>query len=295
MQLMRLRWRNIRAWLVWLAAVAGVLEANETPRAAYTLFAHRGGVVEDRHPDNSAAALRAAAALGYAGVEVDVRETKDGVLVMRHDPDLQLHFGDPRQLADLTWAELGALRSQIPGHRIWSFDEVVRAARDSRLRLMLDVKDPHSPDLCRKLESILLEHDMLQQCCIIGTRDALEYFVGKAPVGLKFGGLKARLEADPDASRHYFLFDEGRMTGDMVRWAQARGVKVVPSINVYHYFDAATMTGKSREELAPVILAAAHRDVEKFQALGVTEFQIDSEFDRWFGVVRPAEATRTSP
>jgi len=52
-------------------------------------------------------------------------------------------------------------------------------------------------------------------------------------------------EADPTAKERIFLFDEGRnLTAEMVRWAQAHGVRVVPSINVYHYYDPATMTGK---------------------------------------------------
>ena len=72
------------------------------------------------------------------------------------------------------------------------------------------------------------------------------------------------------------------LTEELVTWAQARGVRVVPSINVYHYYDPATMTGKSREELKPIILAAARKHIEALQALGVTEFQIDSEFDGWF-------------
>ena len=68
----------------------------------------------------------------------------------------------------------------------------------------------------------------------------------------------------------------------MVRWTLAQGITVVPSINAYHYYDASTMAGKSRDELAPIIMAAAQRDIEKLKALGVTRFQIDSEFDRWF-------------
>jgi hypothetical protein len=68
----------------------------------------------------------------------------------------------------------------------------------------------------------------------------------------------------------------------MVKWAQERGVKVVPSINVYHYYDAKTMAGKSRAELEALIFPQAKAHIDALRALGVTEFQIDSEFDRWF-------------
>jgi hypothetical protein len=159
---------------------------------------------------------------------------------------------------------------------------------------MLDSKNPHGPDFCAKLEAILRRHHMLERCLVIGSGDALAHFAGKAPVGLKARPLKAKLEADPGVVRHYFLFDEGSMSSGAVNWARALGLRVVPSINVYHYYDAASMAGKTREELAPIILAAARRDVEKFKALGVTEFQIDSEFDAWFEEPARAPLTRDS-
>ncbi|HYD84553.1 MAG TPA: glycerophosphodiester phosphodiesterase family protein, partial [Opitutus sp.] len=66
--------------------------ANASVDTAYKLFAHRGGVVEDKFPDNSADAVRAAIERGYWGLEIDIRETKDGVLVLRHDADLKLYY-----------------------------------------------------------------------------------------------------------------------------------------------------------------------------------------------------------
>ncbi len=264
--------------------LAGLLAANLAGAAApYRLFGHRGGVVEDKFPDNSAAALHGAVARGYWGLEIDIRETKDGVLVMQHDPDLRLNFGDPRRIFESTWDELRPLRTKVADQPLWRFEDVVQAARAAGLALMLDSKDPHTADFAARIEAVLEKHGMTSRCYIIGTGDTMNHFTGKALVGKKFRGLKALVEADPTAKDRFFLFDEGTtLTADMVKWAQAHGVKVVPSINVYHYYDPATMAGKSRGELAPVILAAARRHIEALKAMGVTEFQIDSEFDGWF-------------
>jgi glycerophosphoryl diester phosphodiesterase len=271
------------SWLFRLAVASFTLSsAIAEIDPAYQIIAHRGGVVEDRFPDNSAPAIQAAIARGYWGIEIDIRETKDGVLVMRHDADLKLYYNDPRQLADLTWDEFNKLPSTVPGHRTLRFEDGVKTARDAGLWLMIDSKDPHSAEFCAKVEAILKQHDMLERSLIIGTRDALDHFLGKAPVGLKYRPLRTRVDADPTAKNHYFLFDHGTLTEEMVKWTQAQGITVIPSINVYHYYDAATMAGKSREELAPIILAAAQRDIEKLKGLGVTSFQIDSEFDHWF-------------
>lgn len=268
------------AGILFALLLAGVAPAAADP---YRLLAHRGGVVEDKLPDNSRAALEAAVARGYYGLEVDIRESKDGVLLMQHDPDLKLNFGDSRKIAESTWDELSQLRTKSGSQPLQTFDELVAAAKKHELYLMLDSKDPHLADFVGKVEAILVKHDMLGHCCIIGTADAMTHFTGKAPVGKKFRSLKPLLEAEPSAKEKYFLFEEGRtLTEEMIKWAQARGVRIIPSVNVYHYYDAATMAGKSREELAPIILAAARRHIEAFKALGVTEFQIDSEFDGWF-------------
>jgi glycerophosphoryl diester phosphodiesterase len=269
--------------LLCVAFLAGVPSAVLAKiDSAYKLIAHRGGVVEETFPDNSAPALKAAISRGYWGLEVDIRETKDGVLVTRHDPDLKLYYNDARQLADVTWQQLSALKPTVIGHETLEFEEVVKTAHAAGLWLMLDSKDPHSAGFCAKVEAVLTKHDMLKRSLIIGTRDSLEHFLGKAPVGLKYRPLRARLEADPGVKDRYFLFDHGTLTEEMVKWAQALGVRVVPSINVYHYYDPKTMDGKPREELAPIIFAAAKRDIDKLRALGVTDFQVDSEFDRWF-------------
>ncbi|HVU15438.1 MAG TPA: glycerophosphodiester phosphodiesterase family protein [Candidatus Didemnitutus sp.] len=269
--------------VAWLACGSLNLAFGQDKSApVYQLIAHRGGVVEDKFPDNSLAALQAGAARKYRGIEVDIRETKDGVLIMQHDPDLKLNFGDPRKIFESNWADLASLHTPS-GQKILTFEELVAAAKAHGLSLMLDSKDPHAPDFVGKVDAILTKYDMLGRCYIIGTSDAMDHFTGKALVGRRFRSLKQRVEADPAEKKGSFLFEEGRnLTEEMVRWAQAHGVEVIPSINAYHYYNPATMAGKSRAEIAPPILAAAERDVRKFQALGITIFQIDSEFDGWF-------------
>jgi glycerophosphoryl diester phosphodiesterase len=63
------------------------------------VFAHRGFHLHER--ENTLAAFRGAVALGVGGVELDVRKTLDGALVVHHDPTIGLraiaHF-DARDL-----------------------------------------------------------------------------------------------------------------------------------------------------------------------------------------------------
>ncbi len=64
------------------------------------VFAHRGA--SQRAPENTLEAFRLAAELGADGVELDVRRSADGFLVVHHDP----HLGDGRLIAATRRAEL---------------------------------------------------------------------------------------------------------------------------------------------------------------------------------------------
>lgn len=72
------------------------------------VLAHRGARREA--PDNTLAAFTAARRLGADGVELDVRRTRDGELVVHHDPDLP---GGP-VLADEELVVLRRLAPHVP-------------------------------------------------------------------------------------------------------------------------------------------------------------------------------------
>ena len=59
------------------------------------IIAHRGAWKEFALPENSIAALQKAIELKCYGSEFDVRRTKDGILVVNHDP---VYYGDTIEL-----------------------------------------------------------------------------------------------------------------------------------------------------------------------------------------------------
>ena len=81
--------------------------AGKPPR----LIAHRGGVVGEEFAENGPASLNAAIERGYWMVEVDIRESKDGKLLVQHDPDFQRFFGNPGKVAEMNCSE-----SALCGH-----------------------------------------------------------------------------------------------------------------------------------------------------------------------------------
>jgi len=71
------------------------------------IVAHRGASFEA--PENTLAAFKRAWALGVEAVELDVRVTKDGEVVVFHDPTTLRIGGVDRAIADQTFAELRTL------------------------------------------------------------------------------------------------------------------------------------------------------------------------------------------
>lgn len=68
------------------------------------IFAHRGASAE--LPENTMAAFRRALELGVDALELDIHRTRDGVLVVSHDPDGRRLAGVPRRIADCDWADV---------------------------------------------------------------------------------------------------------------------------------------------------------------------------------------------
>ncbi len=79
---------------------------NRTPLTPTPLvYGHRGD--RSRAPDNTLEAYRLAVEAGADGIELDVRRTADGVLIMSHDAQ----HGDMAPFIEMTMAEI---RDQIP-------------------------------------------------------------------------------------------------------------------------------------------------------------------------------------
>ncbi|HEX6423856.1 MAG TPA: glycerophosphodiester phosphodiesterase [Acidimicrobiales bacterium] len=93
------------------------------------VIGHRGASVAE--PENTVAAFRTAAAQGADGVELDVRRTSEGELVVHHDA----HLPDGRAI-------VGVRRSDVPDH-VPDLDTALDACRDLA---MVNVEMKNLPD-----------------------------------------------------------------------------------------------------------------------------------------------------
>ena len=110
-------------------------------------YAHRG-LYDNKSaaPENSMPAFEAAINAGY-GIELDVRETRDHVLVVHHDETLERSCGDKRRVYDVPLCDLEKFCLFESDEYIPTFDEVLEMV-NGRVPLIIELKtDFYNKDL----------------------------------------------------------------------------------------------------------------------------------------------------
>ncbi len=108
------------------------------------VIGHRGASAHA--PENTLAALRAAAALGVAAVELDVRLSRDRACVLLHDPDVDRTTNGNGKVGAHTLAELQALDAGawfdpgFAGEPMPTLAEALGLCAELGLRVNLDLK-----------------------------------------------------------------------------------------------------------------------------------------------------------
>lgn len=148
-----------------MTAVAGSLLACSAPLPpahaapdgrAPTVFAHRGA--SRQAPENTLAAVRRAYELHITWIENDVQRTRDGALVVIHDPTLprttdveQVFPGrQPWRVRDFTLAEIRRLdagswfgeHQRFKGERVPTLQQYLTLLDRNRQGLLLELKQP---------------------------------------------------------------------------------------------------------------------------------------------------------
>ncbi len=144
----------------------------------YHLIAHRGGVVDSVHAENSLPALEAAIKQGYWMAELDLRLTKDDVFILHHDRTFK-QFGVDRPASAMTWDEIRKLKHNRNGSGVITLEESLRICH-SRIQVMIDNKIAGNDTvLFNKLIRLLEKYNLLEQALMIGTGESTPYFTGK--------------------------------------------------------------------------------------------------------------------
>ncbi len=187
-----------------------------------TVIAHRGEHLQ--HPENTMEAVAAAVGAGADFVELDVRTTQDGKLVLMHDGSVARMTNGTGNVADMTFEEVrrlevGSGKAQVP-----TFGEALEFAR-GKIGVYVDSKAISAADAVAAIEA----HGMQDHVVIYGRLDYLKRIAQMKP-GLRVmpeaGGperLRLLLEALP---LKVVAFDAKDFTDETIAIANAAKVDI---------------------------------------------------------------------
>jgi glycerophosphoryl diester phosphodiesterase len=192
-------------------------------------WAHRGA--SGHAPENTRAAFEAALALGADGIECDIRESRDGALLVFHDATLKRVTGrrdrvDRLSLAQLRQVDVGAAFSG-PFSTIPTPAEVI-ARLPAPFRINLEIKAPAAEKVVRLIQETQILDRVLVSSFDHPLLEQIRNLHATLPIGVlmhreswrRVMGIASRLNA---VSLHV---PRGRVTPRWVAVAHAAGYQV---------------------------------------------------------------------
>jgi glycerophosphoryl diester phosphodiesterase len=155
-----------------LLLLAATLPAQ--PPNGVWVVGHRG--FKAVAPENTIASFEAAAAAGADYMELDVRPTKNGELVIMHDSKVDRTTNGKGEVRDLTLAAIKQLDAGN-GQRVPTLREALLWAKTRGVRIDIDHKDGLVDDIAR----VVRETGMINRVVIEGPRDRLRRFAELLP------------------------------------------------------------------------------------------------------------------
>ncbi|MRI59063.1 MAG: hypothetical protein C6H99_06120 [Epsilonproteobacteria bacterium] len=107
----------------------------------FAIVAHRGGI--ERYPENTIEAIRYALRIKCDVIEVDVRRTKDGELVLLHDRDFGRVAGVDMEVSQLESSYIFEHILIEGRYRVATLKEALETVK-GRCALFLEIKDPQA-------------------------------------------------------------------------------------------------------------------------------------------------------
>src|SRR5580700_6304164 len=143
------------------ALLAGVpWQSSSAEERIILTSAHRGE--HHHHPENSLPAIQAAVAAGMDYVELDIRTTSDGKLVLMHDATVNRMTNGKGKVVEMTYDEIRGLDlgvrfpGQFPSLQVPTFDEALALAKKDGIGIYVHCKQA-SPE---ELVAAIVRHEM---------------------------------------------------------------------------------------------------------------------------------------
>lgn len=281
--------------VVLLAAVVGAAAVRSVRLEDHTeIMAHRGASAAA--PENTLAAIERAIADGADWVEVDVQESRDGVVLVVHDSDLKKIAKTNLKIWEATAEELRSVdvgstfSAQFAGERIPTLDEVLQACK-GRVRVNIELKYyGHDQKLEQRVAELVERHAIESDIVVMSLkRKGIEKMRSLRP-GWKVGLLSAVAVGDLTGLDADFLaVNVGLATPAFIRSAH-RAKKQVYVWTVNDPVTMSAMIGRGADSIITDNPALARLVLEQRAGLSPME-RLLVELARVFGVEPETTAT----
>jgi glycerophosphoryl diester phosphodiesterase len=163
------------------------------------IVAHKG--ICNNEPENSISSIKSSINHKVDYAEIDVQETKDGVVVLMHDKNLRRLTGVNTTVDKLTYSQLRNLRihqpfkSQYKDERIPTLNEVMAVANNKR-KLIIEIKPyGNTRDITTKVVNMIDKNNFTKQCMV----HSMSYNI-----------ILQVKEENPDITTGYIVFKRGQ-------------------------------------------------------------------------------------
>ncbi|NOR13880.1 MAG: hypothetical protein GQ545_11570, partial [Candidatus Aminicenantes bacterium] len=156
--------------LILVLIVMLCMVCSKKDSEGFIVMAHRGASAAA--PENTLIAYKKAIEMGADYAELDVRQTKDGAIVLMHDKTVHRTTGVKDFIWDLTLEELKQLEAgswfgeKFRGEPIPTLEEVILLAK-GRMKLNIEVKiSENEPGIAQRVVDIVRSEDFSRDCII---------------------------------------------------------------------------------------------------------------------------------
>ena len=223
---------SLLAGIVFAAKPAGDAAPLPPLKHSIAVIAHRAG--RGIMPENTLAAIRNAIALGVDYVELDIRATRDGKLVIMHDRSVDRTTDGEGNVKDLTLDEIRALdagakfNAKYAGEKVPTFDEVLTLCRD-KVYIYVDHKEAPTQQVFDAIKARKME----KQVVVYNGTEGLQEWKRIAPHIPVMPSLPDEYRKPGGVAAYRKILPAEVLDGNLVEWtkeladdAHAAGAKV---------------------------------------------------------------------
>ena len=196
------------------------------------IAAHRGDSVNA--PENSMPAFELAILENADWIELDVHQTKDGVIVVSHDDDLARISGNKVHVYDLTYDEIQEMdvgswfSDDFAGLRLATLDDALKLCKD-KIKVQIEIKPTdHDVNIEESILKIINENGMHDQVLVLSLKpEPLRRIKELDPTLITaYCMVVAWKHVEDIPFADYYTVEEGNITTELVNNVHASGGQI---------------------------------------------------------------------